>query len=382
MKIGLLLPSVYMGTKYRDKIFAPKELLLNLADELVKRGNEVYVYGAPGTKTRAHLISGDEDLIKKDFTDPKYRGLDRLSKLKNAHTATKIEYEIGLTVKAYMHAREKKLDIMHSFHDFMAHYIDLIDPLKTVYTLHDPKPLRDHLGYWRFRHFKNDDYIFISESQLKNYHKMVRSVGVIYHGVNTKKFEFKETEGEYLAFLGRYIKEKGVLDGIKAAKESHLTLKMIGDDAYRELPFFQKEILPHLKKGVVEDESFFGEGDRGPFLRNAKALLFPIQWEEPFGMVMIEAMACGTPVVAYNHGSVSEIVEDGVTGFIVDQDDANRPNKGKWIIKKQGVEGLVEAIKRIGEIDRAACRQLVESKFTVEKMAENYEKVYKKVLGV
>jgi len=133
---------------------------------------------------------------------------------------------------------------------------------------------------------------------------------------------------------------------------------------------------------VVEDESFFGEEDRAPFLGNAKALLFPILWEEPFGMVMIEAMACGTPVIAYNHGSVSEIVVDGLTGFIIDPDNEDRPNKGKWVIKKQGVEGLVEAIRRIGELNRNACRKHVEANFTVEMMVRGYELIYKKILGI
>ncbi len=96
---------------------------------------------------------------------------------------------------------------------------------------------------------------------------------------------------------------------------------------------------------------------------------------------MIESMSCGTPVVAFNRGSVAEIVKDGVTGFIVDPDNTKRPGKGSWMIKKQGVEGLVEAIKRISEIDRAACRKEVEEKFTIDKMVEGYENVYEKVLG-
>lgn len=388
MKIGMLLPSVYMGSKYKNKIFAPKELFLNLADGLVDKGHEVYVYASPNTKTKAHLVVGEEELINQDFISAKSLGLDRLSKLKTAHTATKIEYEIDLTTRAYLHAREKKLDIMHSYHDFMAHYVNLLDPIKTVYTIHDPKPLKEHLGYWRFNHFKKDNYIFISQSQVKNYKRMINSVGIIYHGVDIKKFTFQDSKGEYLAFLGRYIKEKGVTEAISVAKKTSRPLKMVGDDAYRTLPYYQKKVLPYLQKGVIEDESFFGEGDRGQFLRNAKALLFPILWEEPFGMVMIEAMSSGTPVIAFNRGSVSEIVRDGVTGFIIDQDNENRSNKGKWIIKKKGIEGLVEAINMIyGKSSeeykqmRRNCRKHVEENFTVEKMVNRYEEVYSKILS-
>ncbi len=389
MKIGMLLPSVYMGRKYKNKIFAPKELFLNLADGLVDKGHEVYVYASPDTETKARLVAGEEGLINKDFISPKFRGLDQITKKKSAHVVTRVEYEIDLTVKAYLHAKSQKVEIMHSYHNdaFIAHYINRIVKFPTAYTIHDPRPLREHIEYWRFNHFKNNDYIFISQSQFRNFRGMLQSAGIIYHGVNTEKFAFEKNGGENLAFLGRYIQEKGVADAITAAKKSGHLLKMVGDDAYRVLPYYQKKILPYLKKGVIEDESFFGEGDRSKFLRDAKALLFPIQWEEPFGMVMIEAMSCGTPVIAFNRGSVSEIVKDDVTGFIVDQDNENRPNKGKWIIKKTGKEGLVEAINRIYNMNkeeyekmRANCRAHVEEKFTVQNMVDGYEEVYNKIL--
>ncbi len=382
MKIGLLLPSVYMGSKYKNKIFAPKELFINLANGLVDKGHEVYVYASPNTHTKAHLIPGQEQLIDKDFTSSKVLGLDRLSKLKNAHTATKIEYEIDLTVKAYMHAKKNKLDIMHAYHDFMAHYVNKIESLKTVYTLHDPKPLREHLVYLRLNSFKKDNYIFISESQLNTFGGMVHSVGVIHHGIDTNKFSFGRKGGDYLAFLGRYIQEKGVVEAIYAAERAGRTLKMIGDDAYRVLPYYQKNVRPNLKRGVVEDKSF-GASDRDEFLREAKALIFPILWDEPFGMVMIEAMSSGTPVIAFNKGSVSEVVKDGVTGFIVELDNKAH----KWITKKTGREGLVEAIKRIYDMKeeeylkmRAAARKHVEENFTIDRMVKEHEKVYRKIL--
>ncbi len=382
MKIGLLLPSIYMGLKYENKIFAPKELFIRLANGLVNRGHEVFVYSAPGTRTNAKLITGESNLINHDFTSPKFRGLDRLEKQKSARIATKIEYEIDLTTRAYLHAIEKKLDIVHSYLDFVAHYVNRLVDIPTVYTLHDPCPRREHLEYWRFRHFKNDNYVFISKSQVKNFRGLLNPVGIVYHGININKFPFESKEGSYLAFLGRYIEEKGITDGIHAAIKSKIALKMIGDDAYRALPYFKNKILPHLKKGVVEDETFFGKSNRGPFLKHAKALLFPIKWEEPFGMVMIETMACGTPVIAYNRGSVSEIVRDGLTGFIIDPDDKERPGKGSWIIKKQGVDGLLEAIQRIGEINRSSCRKHVEENFSIEKMVEGYEEVYSKIIKI
>ncbi|OGK26122.1 hypothetical protein A3D80_01460 [Candidatus Roizmanbacteria bacterium RIFCSPHIGHO2_02_FULL_40_13b] len=381
MNIGLLLPSVYMGKKYTNKIFAPKQLFLDLADGLVARGHTVYVYASPDTKTTAHLISGHHEFIDKDFMSVKFKGLEKLTKKRYAHLTTKTEYEIDLSIKAYVHAKEKKVAIMHSFHDFIAHYINQLANLPTVYTIHDPLPRKDLLEYWRIKHFSHDNYIFISQSHLKNFHGSVKSAGVAYNGVDIRKFSFRQEEGTYLAFIGRYIKEKGVEHAISASKSAGILLKLIGDDAYRALPYYQTYVLPHLKHGVLEDETFFGESDRSEFLKNAKALLFPILWEEPFGMVMIEAMSSGTPVIAYNRGSVSEVIRDGVTGFIIDPDNVRRPGKGSWIIKEQGIAGLAEAVKRIGQIDRAVCRKHVEDNFTIEKMIDNYENIYKKIIN-
>lgn len=372
MRIGLLLPSVYMGRKYNDKIFAPKQLFLGLADGLVSKGHEVYVYASPNTKTKAHLVGGEEELVERDFTSSKFRGFERITRRKYAHAMTRIEYELDLTVKAYLHAKEKKVEIMHLYHDFFAHYINLAITVKTIHTIHDPRPKEEYIDYWRFKHFKNDNYIFISQSQRKNFNGLAKSVGVVYHGVNLNKFLFSEKGGEYLAFLGRYIKEKGVVEAISASKESGILLKLVGDDIYRVLPYYKEKVLPNLKKSIVEDETFMREGDRGEFLQNAKALLFPILWEEPFGMVMIEAMACGTPVIAFDRGSVSEVVKDGVTGFVVP--------------KKEGVRGLTRAIKKLQSLNiheyqemRRACRAHVEQNFTVDKMVEDYERIYKSV---
>ncbi len=384
MRIGLLLPSVYMGSKYKDKIFAPKELFIHLADGLVDRGHEVYVYASENTKTKAHLVPGDSHYIDKDFISPKFRGLDRITKLKNAHVATRTEYEIDLSVKAYEHAVKKKVQIMHSYHDFMAHYMNKLVPIKTVYTLHDPRPLREHLEYRRLQSFKKDNYIYISSNQLETFKGFVKSVGVIRHGVDINKFKFGKNGGDYLAFLGRYIKEKGVTQAILAAEKTGKTLKMVGDDAYRALPYYQKNILPKLRRGVIEDKSF-GEAERDEFLKEARALLFPILWNEPFGMVMIEAMSSGTPVIAFNKGSVSEVIKDGITGFIIEHD---RGKSSKWIIKKTGVEGLAEAIERIYSMNEAdyrkmreACRKHVEENFTTDRMVEEHEKVYRKIIG-
>jgi glycosyltransferase involved in cell wall biosynthesis len=182
-----------------------------------------------------------------------------------------------------------------------------------------------------------------------------------------------------LVWMGRFSENKGVLDAIEAAKKANEVLKLAGFKEANEDEYFEK--VKHLIDGSrVQFVGQLGKDKKYGFLSQAKAMLFPIHWEEPFGLVMAESMACGTPVVAYNRGSVSDVIKDGVTGFIIDQNDDDRQGKGTWVIKKQGIDGLIEAIRRIGEISRENCRKHVEANFTLEKMTGDYEKVYENVL--
>lgn len=373
MKIGLLLPSVYMGERHKDRIFAPKELLLNLADKLVERGHTVFVYGAPETKTKARLVAGDELLIKKDFYDPKFASLKKIAQISLMHFQSKREYELDLTMKAYTHAQDHGLDIIHSYHDFFAHYVGRITNIPTVYTLHDPRPKPNSFEYWRYKHFKNDNYIFISKSQEKNYGNLVKKFAVIYHGVDIKRFPFEEYPKDYVAFIGRYMKQKGVTDAIRASSNSDVLLKIAGDNASRTYSYYNNKVKPLLKKGKAEELDFFGIDERNKFLMMAKALLFPIQWEEPFGMVMVESMATGTPVIAFKRGSVPEVIEDGKTGYIVP--------------KQEGLEGFTHALKKLLSLSeeeyrqmRLASRVLVEKRFTTDVMARNHEEAYKRAI--
>ena len=200
----------------------------------------------------------------------------------------------------------------------------------------------------------------------------------VYNGIDLNLFPFQVSSDSYFGWLGRIAPAKGLKEALLAAKKADIEFTASGPRDFAE--YYQKEIVPLLdnKRKLIYPLDL---KTKGKFLSSAKAILLPIQWEEPFGLVMIEAMACGTPVIAYNRGSVPEILRDGLTGFIIDPDDEDRPGKGGWIIKKQGIEGLVEAIKRIGEIDRRACREHVEVNFSVEKMVNGYEKVYETVIG-
>ena len=252
-----------------------------------------------------------------------------------------------------------------------------------MYTLHDPLPKKPRdLTYWLYAKYAHHDYVSISNAFRRNAELKLHFVDTVYHGLNLAAIPYRDSVGDYLLFMGRMVPEKGLHFAIAAAIATKTPLE-IGTHFPGENetnPYFDKGIQPYLSNPLIKEPGMVTNHKKMSLYGGAKALLFPIGWEEPFGMVLVEAMACGTPVIAYNRGSVAEIVKDGVTGFIIDPDDTDRSGKGTWVIKKQGVEGLVEAIKRIGEIDRVNCRKHVEEKFSVEKMVEGYENVYKKIL--
>lgn len=363
MKIGLLLPSLLMADRFADRIFAPKDLFLALADGLVKKGHEVTVYSTSNTKTQAKLISGSRMFEEKNLPSVRVR-TD-----KEEYTLFKLnytEYELDLTVKAYQHAQEVGVDLMHSYHDSIAHQIAQLSPIPTLYTLHDPSFDNGTLEGWRFDRFPKDRYIAISQRQKEIFDSRINVIGVVYHGLDTNEWDFEREAGEYLAFAGRFIPEKGVEDALSVSELLHIPLHLATSENYLGTSYYKDELEARLKNPLFSFTGYLSAKARNDWLKHARALMFPIKWEEPFGMVMIEAMACGTPVIAYNRGSVSEIVNDGVTGFVVDE--------------KEGVDGLARAVGRVGEIDRAACRRHVEENFTVKEMVEGYEKAYYQTL--
>jgi glycosyltransferase involved in cell wall biosynthesis len=189
-------------------------------------------------------------------------------------------------------------------------------------------------------------------------------LGTVYHGLPADLYTFRETPGTYLAFLGRISPEKGVDQAIAIAQRVGMPLKIAAKVDRADRAYFQEVVQPLLHNSLVEYVGEIDEGNKDAFLGQAYALLFPIDWPEPFGLVMIEALACGTPVIAYSRGSVPEVIEDGVTGWIV-----------------EGMEEAVQAVARVSALSRARCRQIFEEHFSVSRMARDYLRIYKKLLG-
>jgi glycosyltransferase involved in cell wall biosynthesis len=187
--------------------------------------------------------------------------------------------------------------------------------------------------------------------------------GTVYHGLPPQLLPFQPSPGSYLAFLGRTSPEKRVDRAIGIAKACGLPLRIAAKVDPADVDYFRKDIQPLLDDPLVQFEGEIADADKGGFLGRAKALLFPIDWPEPFGLVMIEALACGTPVIAFRGGSVEEVIDDGVTGFIVDD-----------------LEAAVRAVRRIDTIDRRACREAFERRFTDRRMASQYVQLYRQVI--
>lgn len=387
MNIGLLLPSLLMAPRFADRIFAPKELFLQLADGLVAKGHTVYVYSTSNIKTRAHVISGPQIFEEQTLSSVRVRQQYAdyvLFKLNYT------EYELDITTKAYEHAQSHAVSIMHSYHDPIAHYICPLSSIPTIYTLHDPLFPKGTIEGWRFTRFAKDAYIAISKSQAKLFEQHVRVIGAVHHGIDAEKWSWSEDAQEYLVFIGRIIQEKGIEDAFIVSECLNNPLHLATSDNYMSTPYYQQYVKPKLNNPLFTVAGFLTGEAKNAWIKHALALLFPIHWEESFGMVMIEAMVCGTPVIAYNRGSVPEIVVDGVTGFIIDppEGDETPYPLGKQMIKKRGVEGLCEAVERLKSMGadryramRRSCRRHVEEHFTVAQMVEGYEQVYKKVLA-
>ena len=184
----------------------------------------------------------------------------------------------------------------------------------------------------------------------------------IYHGLPQDLFRFHREPGGYLAFLGRVSPEKRVDRAIEIAKRVGMPLKIAAKVDRADRRYFKREIESLLNDSHVEWLGEINDKDKDQFLGNAYALLFPIDWPEPFGLVMIESMACGTPVIAFANGSVGEVMDNGVSGFVVNE-----------------IEDAVEAVRRVRDLSRAGCREVFEKRFTASRMASDYINAYSRL---
>ena len=327
-------PRLYGGTE---------RVVAHLCDALVELGHEVTLFAAADARTKARLVAVRDQAIRLDEAPIKS---DLAAHLRMLHEVKR---------------RSAQFDVLH-FHVDMVHFpMFELQARKTVTTLHGRLDLKDLPAAYECW----PDYGLVSisnhqRSSLPN----ANWIATVPHGIPPSRYEAGgRPSGGYLAFLGRFSPEKRPDLAIRLAQRAGIPLKMAAKVDAADAAYFDAVVRPLLDDPLVEFIGEIGDDYKPEFLGDARALLFPINWPEPFGLVMIEAMACGTPVVAWNCGSVSEVIDDGVTGFIVDSE-----------------EDALTAINRIHELDRRRVRAIFERRFTALAMAKRYVAVYARLL--
>ena len=326
-------PKYYGGTE---------RVVSYLTEELVRQGHDVVLFASGDSETDARLVACCRRALRLDKAS-----IDHL-----AHHAVQLE-------RVYRHRDE--FELIHFHTDYLHYPVSRRESVPHLTTLHGRLDIPDLVPL--YREFPEMPVVSISNSQREPLPR-ANWVGTVYHGLPEHLYTFREKPGSYLAFLGRISPEKRVDRAIRIARRVGMPIKIAAKVDLVDRAYFEDVIKPLLDDPGVEYVGEIGEGEKDDFLGHAWAFLFPIDWPEPFGLVMIESMACGTPVIAYPHGSVSEVMEDGVTGFVVnDVDDA------------------VRAVERVNNLSRRRCRDVFEERFSVSRMARDYVTIYERVLN-
>jgi len=255
--------------------------------------------------------------------------------------------------------RAADFDIIHFHTDYF--HLPVSSRMKTPHltTLHGRLDLPDLPKI--YQRFRRAPLVSISDAQRAPL-PWANWLSTIHHGLPKSLYTLSEESEKYLAFIGRVSPEKGVDKAIEIATRANLPLRIAAKVDKTDQAYFESAIKPLLKNPLVEFSDEIGDEEKQEFLGNALALLFPIDWPEPFGLVMIEAMACGTPVIAFPRGSVPEVLDDGITGFIV-----------------QNVDQAVEAVHKISYLSRKRCREVFETRFSDSRMAQDYARQYERL---
>ncbi len=314
-----------------------------LTEELVRRGHDVTLFASGDSKTKAKLVAvAKKGLISQGipWSDYTWTGLN-----------TSIAFEMA-----------NKFDIIHSHWGFFAAFFQKLIKTPILYTFHNIPRFDDHR--WKILdYYKKDlNVVFISQSEKRNSPIEFKKSWVVYNGIDISQFKFNPKPKNHFVWIGRLSPEKGIENAIKVAEGTGINLLLAGQIQDMRKDYFEKTIKPHLSKKI----KYIGEiptEKLSDFYGQAKACLYPIEWEEPFGLVMAESMACGTPVIVFNRGSAKEVVENGKTGFVV-----------------ENINEMVMTIEKTDKINRFACRQRVEKYFTYQRMVDNYEKIYYEIL--
>jgi glycosyltransferase involved in cell wall biosynthesis len=340
MKIAQVSP---LAESVPPKLYGGTERIVSyLTEELVRLGHDVTLFASGDSITMADLVPIVPRALRLDPS---------------------VEHQLyyHLVMIDELRQRAAEFDLIH-FHIDAIH-LPTFRPIanKTVTTLHGRLDMHDLQAFYRT--FNDVPLISISNSQRKPM-PPVRWLNTVYHGLPANLYKLHPQPGEYLAFLGRISSEKQPDEAIAIAKRTGLPLKIAAKVDAADRRYYKENIEPLLGHPLIEFIGEISDTQKADFLGNAKALIFPIGWPEPFGITMIEAMACGTPVIAYNCGSVPEVVDHGITGYIVNN-----------------AEEAAAALGNLERLDRRRIRQQFEKRFTADRMTKDYLSVYNDLLG-
>jgi glycosyltransferase involved in cell wall biosynthesis len=326
-------PKLYGGTE---------RIVAYLTDELVELGHDVTLFASGDSITKAKLEPGWPHALRlepnmQDYLAPHIVLLETLAR------------------------RAEEFDIIHLHVDYLAYPLMQRTGVPFVATLHGRLDLPELKRIYEM--FGDVPVVSISDSQRQPLPE-ANFVDTIYHGLPKNLLSVGTGEDGYLAFIGRISPEKAPDAAIRIAGRAGLKIKIAAKVDRVDREYFEKHIEPLLSEPHVEFIGEINENQKADFLGNARGLLFPIAWREPFGLAMIEAMSCGTPVVAMRNGSVPEVIDEGVTGFIVESEDE-----------------AVAAVARLGSLNRAKIRRTFEQRFTGRRMAEDYVALYRRLIA-
>ena len=329
-------PRLYGGTE---------RIVSYLTEELVRQGHEVTLFASGDSRTKAHLVPCSKEALRLD------------PNVKNS-----LPWHVAMLEEVRLRADE--FDVLHFHIDFLHYPMARAFADRMVTTMHGRLDGPDLLPFYAT--FPNYPLVSISDDQRRPL-PFVNWAGTVYHGLPKTLLPFTERpNGDYLAFLGRISPEKRPDRAIEIAARAGMPLKIAAKIGDADRKYWEEIIAPMVD--AHDNVEFIGEineKQKAEFLGNARALLFPVDWPEPFGLVMIEAMACGTPVIAWANGSVPEIVEPGLTGYVV-----------------HSLEDAVAAVSKLDRISRGIVRETFEERFTADRMARDYVEIYRGLPGV
>lgn len=361
MNIALMVRAFIPMPRPSDMIYAPIDLAVAIAQGLGKRGHNVTIFSPLGTAIHAENVTVETMNLRPlvhnqaEFT----AFLDNTDHLSHDEPGLWDRY---MSSEMYRRAEAGEFDLLYFHHPESALSTAVEHPsIPTVYTLHDP--IYDwYKELYELYASPNQKFISISDNQRRDAPDLPY-IQTVYNGTDISLFDFSETHEDYLLFAGRITPVKGVKEAIQVAKKSGHRLLIVGPIDHGSQDYFNQYIKPELDDRIL----YLGRMDQPQLVKyyqKAKAVLTPVQWEEPFGLTTIEAMACGTPVISLNRGAAPELIINGKTGYIVNS-----------------VAEMIEAVGKIDKINRKDCHDHVADKFSYTQMVNHYEQAFRKVVA-